>query len=319
MLGFKQRLVISADYSRDREFSNSLGANTSVVVNPFDFDPNSLLPEPAQTADSAFDLKFADTQIGANVRLILQPFEHLHITGGFRYSDERNSRAADDEFSGLSVFNSASAQRYYGVFTPSATATYDLKKWLSLYGSYADIFTVQPFEFMANGQPLPPETGETFETGLRARLLGGKLNGSIALYYANERNVGIFASSSAGSFGENGSCCFVDTGAEKSDGVDVELTGEVAPGLQVQAGYTYNNNRFNEAAYLYNAGFSPGQSVSFQTQQPHHQFKLFTSYVLPAKLSSWTVGGGLRDGHLRELRANLEFPLGLRLRVQLGP
>ena len=294
LLGFKQKFVISADYSRDREFSNSLGAFTSVIVNPFDFDPNSLSPEPAQTADNVFDLKFANTQIGANARLILQPLENLHITGGFRYSDERNSRAADQEFGGLPPSDSTQAQRYYGVFTPSATATYDLRKWLSVYGSYADIFTVQPFEYMANGQPIPPETGETFETGLRARLLGGKLNGSIALYYANERNVGLFASSSGGSFGENAGCCYVDTGAEKSDGVDVELTGEVAPGLQVQAGYTYNNNRFNSAAYVYNAGFSPGQSASFQTQQPHHQFKLFTSYALPAKLSSWTVGGGLR-------------------------
>ena len=293
LFGFNQKFVISADYSRDREFSNSQGANTSVIVHPFAFNPDSLLPEPAQTADAVFDLKHADTQIGANVRLMLQPLEHLHLTGGFRYSDERNSIMADSEFSGFSNVSNQ-AQRYYGVFTPSATATYDLQKWLSVYGSYADIFTVQGFEFMANGQPIPPETGKTLEAGLRTRLLGGKLNGSIALYYANENNLGLFASSLGGSFGENGSCCYVDTGAEKSDGVDVELTGEVAPGWQLQAGYTYNNNHFNEAAYLYNAGFSPGQSGSFQTQQPHHQFKLFTSYVLPAKLSSWTVGGGLR-------------------------
>jgi outer membrane receptor for ferric coprogen and ferric-rhodotorulic acid len=63
-------------------------------------------------------------------------------------------------------------------------------------------------------------------------------------------------------------------------GVELELTGELARGWNLGAGYTYTASR--DAAGL--------RAV---TQIPRHSAKLFTTYRLSGALNRLTVGGGV--------------------------
>jgi outer membrane receptor for ferric coprogen and ferric-rhodotorulic acid len=74
-----------------------------------------------------------------------------------------------------------------------------------------------------------------------------------------------------------------------SKGVELEASGEVLPGWQIQAGYSYNENYYGKEYGTYYGSYG-----DYQSQQPRHQFKAWNSYVLPDRWSRLTVGGGLR-------------------------
>jgi hypothetical protein len=95
-------------------------------------------------------------------------------------------------------------------------------------------------------------------------------------------------------------CCF-RPGTSRSRGVDAELSGELAPGWLLGAGYTLNVNH----SLL-------GGELSKET--PRHLLKLWTSRQLPGRLQRWSVGGSVhaqsrntRDGAYCAQSAGVAF------------
>lgn len=76
-------------------------------------------------------------------------------------------------------------------------------------------------------------------------------------------------------------CCYFDSGRVVSQGVDVEINGEIVDGWRVQAGYTFNDNQ-NQA-----------EGGAYSTITPKHLFKLWTTYAFPGQLEGLKVGGGV--------------------------
>jgi len=292
LLGYKQKLAIGMDYSRSQGPSSSGGAELDVPINVFAFDPTSLnpAPPPAPIAESG---KLIQEQSGAYATLNLQILDPVHVTGGLRLSNYR-IYIASTEYNTPSdqvLETSTNAEHTAGVLTPYAGITYDLTKQITLYASYADIFQSQAEFLSPSGAPLPPVTGTTYEAGAKGLFNGGRLNVSAAFYYTQESNLGIydpgatdpgnFSGETTGSF-----CCYLNQASVTSKGVDLEVSGALMPGWQVQAGYSFNEN-------AYGAGYANTGSA-YQTQQPKHQLKLWTSYVGQGWLKKWTLGGGMR-------------------------
>ena len=71
-----------------------------------------------------------------------------------------------------------------------------------------------------------------------------------------------------------------------TQGVELELAGELAPGWNITAGYTYARTRDADDNRLF--GFP------LATTKPEHVARLFSTYRLPGALDRVTVGGGLR-------------------------
>ncbi|MDG5635871.1 TonB-dependent receptor, partial [Acinetobacter baumannii] len=67
----------------------------------------------------------------------------------------------------------------------------------------------------------------------------------------------------------------------KTKGFEAEVSGELAPGWQLQGGYTHKVIRDDD-----------GQKVS--TWEPEDQVSFYTSYTLKGALARLTVGGGAR-------------------------
>jgi len=66
----------------------------------------------------------------------------------------------------------------------------------------------------------------------------------------------------------------------KTKGIDVELTGEVMPGWNLAASYTYSRTQDSEG-------------VRIKTVMPEHMVKVWTTYRLPGAWQRLTVGGGV--------------------------
>ncbi|MGE8498335.1 MAG: TonB-dependent siderophore receptor [Pseudomonas sp.] len=172
---------------------------------------------------------------------------------------------------------------------PYAALIYDLTENISAYTSYTEIFTPQTSYDVA-GTLLEPMTGEVYELGLKGEFYEGRLNSSIAVFRTNligkglpDANASTLACKPNNAIGS----CMTASGKSRSEGVELEISGEVLPGWQVGGGYTYTTTEYlKDSAAL--------QGNVLRTTDPKHLLRLFTTYRLPDAYSAWTVGGGVQ-------------------------
>ena len=74
--------------------------------------------------------------------------------------------------------------------------------------------------------------------------------------------------------------CYRNGGTLRSKGFELEASGELAPGWQLMAGYTFVTSRDDE-----------GETISAET--PRHLFRLSTNYQLPGRWNAFSIGGGV--------------------------
>ena len=154
---------------------------------------------------------------------------------------------------------------------------YRINDHLSWYASYADIYRTQIDPYLrSDGRPLGPQHGVTFESGIKGAWRDGTLNGSLALYRVEQRDVPVPMQEPS----NNPLCCFTSA-TGRSRGVELGVDGELAPGWLIGSGYAYN---------LYETGT---QDIAV-TSTPHHLLKIWTSARLSGAFSRWTIGGSLR-------------------------
>lgn len=177
-------------------------------------------------------------------------------------------------------------------FTPFAGVIYDLNPYWSWYASYADIFRPQSNYRSVNGSVLDPAIGSNYETGIKGELFDKQLNVSFAVFYIKQEDVAVE------DYGNSGKCvgfrnrCYTNSSLLRSKGFETEASGELFPGMQVAAGYTYNTTR-NDS----------GSSISSAT--PKHMLRLSSSYNLQGDWSRLTVGGGVSAQNGYEDKNNL--------------
>ncbi len=133
-------------------------------------------------------------------------------------------------------YGASKATSYDAEETPYAGLVYDLNDKHSVYASYSEIFTPQT-EVDINRDRLDPIEGANYELGLKGEYLDDRLRSTVALFHTRQDNL----AEAAGTF-ENG----VDTyyrGVEgiTSEGVELELAGDVSDSVQLFAGYTWIN------------------------------------------------------------------------------
>ena len=135
------------------------------------------------------------------------------------------------------------------------------------------------------GTALDPIKGRSLELGMKGELADGKLQTAFALYRIERKGEAAldprYPEAAVGNLGLT--CCYVAQGKIVSQGVDMEVSGQLARGWQLFAGYTYNHNRNK----------TDPEKLVYSSITPKHLFKLWSTYQLPGDLSPWTLGGGM--------------------------
>jgi len=171
--------------------------------------------------------------------------------------------------------------RESGRVIPYAGAVYDLSQHFSVYASYTDIFIPQDYYNLdRNRKLLDPDQGENYEVGLKGEFLDGRLNASLAYFEVKESNRPVPDDDYNNLRPTPENYAFKGTDAE-TKGFELEMSGQLAEGWQVQAGFTHKVVRDDS-----------GEKIS--TFEPENQITLYTTYKLPGALDKWTVGGGGR-------------------------
>ncbi len=180
-----------------------------------------------------------------------------------------------------------------GVVTPYGGLIYAFNPQWSGYVSYAEIFEPQN-ALDATGKLLDPMVGKNYELGVKGELMGGRVNTSIAVFRIDQKNR---AQQDLAGICSVGDVCYISSGKVRSQGVEAEISGEVLPGWQVFAGYTFNSLKFLDDTSVSNTNFG-------RTFTPKHMLRLWSDYRLPGELSAWTLGAGVnyQSGSYTETR-----------------
>jgi outer membrane receptor for ferric coprogen and ferric-rhodotorulic acid len=222
--------------------------------------------------------------------------EPLHIIVGGRLGrykyDYRNTQFNN---AGVVTANSVTSYADNKVFTPYIGATYDVNDQWTVYGSMAETFKSQANFLQSADQPLDPVTGRNYELGIKGSHLEGTLQSLLAVYEIHRDGAAV-ANGSITTLPNGARCCYRGDGQIVSRGLDLEVSGEVARGLQLTASYNYNYNRNLKST-----------ASRFETLTPTKLVKVFAAYQLPGQLERVKVGGGVhmqstsyvQDGNLR--------------------
>jgi outer membrane receptor for ferric coprogen and ferric-rhodotorulic acid len=120
-------------------------------------------------------------------------------------------------------------------FLPFVGATYDLTGNISAYASFATIFNPQDQLERVGGtlRLIDPIEGDNLEAGLKGEWLGGRLNASVALFQARQKNTAEAAGYDT-TIRQN-----LYRGVDAtSRGIELEVSGQLAPGVQATGGFT---------------------------------------------------------------------------------
>ncbi|MBE9170813.1 TonB-dependent receptor [Pleurocapsales cyanobacterium LEGE 06147] len=174
-------------------------------------------------------------------------------------------------------------------FTPRVGLVYQPIPELSLYGSYSQSFTPNS-DTTSSGDPLEPEQGEGFEFGVKSEILEGKLFASLAYFNITKQNVATpdpidpFAS--------------VATGEQQSQGIEFDLSGEILPGWNIIASYSYIDAEVT-------ADTNPDIVGNRLFNVPKHSASLWTTYEIQTG-NLQGLGFGVGFNYVREREGDLE-------------
>ncbi|MEL7354806.1 MAG: TonB-dependent receptor [Cyanobacteria bacterium J06560_5] len=197
-----------------------LGAPTPINI----FEPDNLDVEtpPLDSLAVRSDNTTTINQLGLYLQDQIDILDNLILVAGLRY-DTVNQEVENN-------LNDTETEQNDDVLIPRIGIVYQPIEPVSLYANYSRSF-VPNSGLDVDSQPLPPETGDGFEVGIRGEIVENRLLANLAYFHITKQNVATADPDAL--FGS------VATGEQRSQGIDFSLTGEILPGWNVVASYAY--------------------------------------------------------------------------------
>ncbi|MBW4643219.1 MAG: TonB-dependent siderophore receptor [Goleter apudmare HA4340-LM2] len=255
--GINHTLTVGLDLNRSIfDGATYVDRRTPLRLNVFN-PQYGLFPRPDRdrlSVSSVIDTK--TERLGIYLHDQIKFSDSFILVGGLRYDtinyDDNVLDATDDN----------------DAFSPQVGIIYKPLKTVSLYGSYSRSFTPQYFSRDSQGNILPPERGEGYEVGVKTEWLNGRLFASLAYFDITRENV------ATPDLNSPGLGFVVATGQQRSRGLELDLRGEITPGWNLFASYSYIGDA--EVTEDNNAALVGNRLAG----TPRHSAALWTTYEI---------------------------------------
>ncbi|KAM3115646.1 TonB-dependent siderophore receptor [Phormidesmis sp. 146-33] len=163
------------------------------------------------------------------------------------------------------------------VFSPRVGLVYQPTNSLSLYASYSRSF-LQSVGTAFDRSLFQPERGTQYEVGLKADWLDRRLSTTLAFYEITRSNV-LTTDPANPNFS-------IQTGEQRSRGIELDIAGEILPGWKIAAAYAYT-----DAQITADNTIAVGNRLN---NVPEHAVSLWTTYeIQTGSLKGLGVGLGI--------------------------
>jgi len=128
--------------------------------------------------------------------------------------------------------------------------------------------------------------GANYEAGVKGALAGGALNVSLVVFLIDQENRAQEDPATPCAAAPVTGWCYMAAGKVRSQGVELELSGELAKGWQAMVGYTFNTTRYVRDPN--------NEGKVFDSRTPRHLLRAATAYNLPGAWHRWTLGANVQ-------------------------
>jgi iron complex outermembrane receptor protein len=245
-------ILIGYDYLRSFTQYNTQGfydtADPTLNINIYNPSPSyGIAPEIFRNTLStteSFDIGsnfsvFKDQWHGAYFQDHITLWDKLHIVGGGRYDWTETGRASKESFLAAenAVENSSlGLMRKDQGFSPRLGILYQPMDWLSVYGNWTTSFGANN-GISASGASFDPQMGEQFETGFKTDWFNSRLSATVAYYHLSKENL-LTPDLSTSDINDS-----VAIGKQRSQGLELNISGRLTDELDVIANYAYSDAR----------------------------------------------------------------------------
>ncbi len=224
----------------------------------------------------------------------------VHVMGGIRYQNIHQNQSATygDYLKQCCFFQDSRTAQSQDAVTPRVGILWQPQIWLSLYANYVESFGAnQGIQF--SGKAIPPTSANQYEGGIKTEFYNGRLRANLAYFDLTKTNV------VTSDPNHPGTPFVLAVGAVQSRGYEFDMTGEILPGWNAIATYSYtdaritqsNNDQTNYSTATAGGSFGPAGTRMWGV--PRNTARLWSTYEFQKNdLQGLKFGGGVtvRDG-----------------------
>jgi iron complex outermembrane receptor protein len=240
----KNRLVAGVDYFRqhtDQVFSALAFDTVSAMGSIPNYNKFNRVNLDAKYAskgpDYSFPTNFISNTYSAYAFDVLNLRDNLLVTAGLRLDHFVNEGTFDKTTGQITpgtAYNQTTLSPKFGVIYQP------IKDRISIFGNYQNGFTNK------NGvdyalKTFKPERANQLEGGVKLDMLGGKLSSTVSYYYIEVKDIVRSYPIPNNPFAQ------IQDGTQLSKGVEVEVTTNPVSGLNIVAGFAYNDSKYTKA------------------------------------------------------------------------
>lgn len=204
--------------------------------------------------------------------------EKLRLSLGLRYTDIKT------------VGKTAAATQKDGVFSPRVGLSYSITKTAAVYALFDQTFVPAPgVDFFGNA--FKPIRGNDIEGGIKKEWFAGRWMSTISVYNIKRQNALVPDPDASHVVGNQ--TFSIQAGETTSKGIEVDIVGEILPGLNLTANYAYTDSRITKASSTTASAATIGNRT---TNVPYNVTNFWLQYrVQKGILEGFGVSGGIQS------------------------
>ena len=241
------------------------------TINLYNFDPSTQRNDiPNGTVTQI--IKTDTNRFGIYAQDLISFTEQIKLLAGIRWSWQE-SQAETTSLVKNTI--TEGAKRPDNAFSPKLGLVYQPTKDMSLFASYSNSFTPNTGTTV-DLQPIKPSIIDQYEAGIKKDFWRGVLSTNVTVYQITNNNLAQTAEFKADGSANTDTSIKTLSGETKSKGIEVDITARPVVGLNIIAGYSYNDMRYTKTSGL-NGSFIEGDRV---VRTPQNTANLSFFYTL---------------------------------------
>lgn len=241
-VGIEHSLLAGAD--ADRYFTTTYAFNNPTIYDTINIlDPAKYIARTdIPMASKVTRIQTPVNRIGAYVQDLISISDKFKVLAGVRWSQQKSTPATtayllkDSVARGIAKSDDAFSPRVGVVYKPTVS--------MSAFLSYANSFTVNSGTDVF-GAALAPSIIDQYEIGVKNEFFKGRLSANLTFYKIINNNLAQTAPFAADGVTPNNNTALKElAGQTTSDGIELDMSSQPIAGLNIMAGYSYNNMRF---------------------------------------------------------------------------
>lgn len=265
---------VDLENSFTQAYTFTFGTPTYGSGNIFDFD-NFNQGGAIPNANTTKIVKTNTNRFGIYAQDLISITEKFKVLAGIRWSWQE---AQVDTYDLLKKTVTEAPKRKDEAFTPKLGLVFQPTKDMSLFASYSNSFTPNTGTTV-DLKAIEPSIIDQYEVGVKKDFWRGVLSTNVTLYQISNSNLAQTAEFKADGVTQNtDSTVKVLSGATKSKGIEIDITAKPTEGLNIIAGYSYNDMRYTKTSGLHGS-FIEGDRLA---RTPANTANLSFFYTLPS-------------------------------------